>query len=141
MSYLCFMKHLCYSSTPLSSIGDDELIHIVSHMFEFCEKHLGVNNRYKTFPLVQFSDINEKGNYAEYDPYKNVIRIFKTIKTLGQFTSTFIHEYTHYLQPCKTKYSKLMKEHGYEFHPFESEARMNEYLYNRKLLSYLRKNA
>ena len=57
--------------------------------------------------------------------------------TLGDFIKVFIHEYTHYLQPIKTKYHKMLDECGYENHPHEIEAEDNaQLLYNKFMKEY-----
>ena len=130
-----------YSPTPLPRLTKKELRTIAMTCQEYCETNMGINRRHKTplkIRLVKnpYSDIC----HGDYCPHENTIRLFyDEIKNLGQFTATFIHEYTHSLQPIATKYGKLMKKYGYDNHPHEIEARDNELIYNRRVLSYLRK--
>ena len=140
--YLCIMDNaLLYSMTPLSSFTKKELRVIASLCMEYCKDNLGVNRRRrKDISISIVKNPSSDIYYGEYCPTKNVVRIFyDEVPTLGQFTATFIHEYTHSLQPIATKYSKLMKKYGYDNHPHEIEARDNELIYNRRVLSYLRK--
>lgn len=135
------MNSKYYSKTNLSKFTFDELIEIGSQMFDFCADTLGVNFRKPEYPSLSINTSNFESAYAQYNPDDNIITIYiKNVKNLGQLTSAYIHEYTHYLQPCKTKYRKLLKEFGYDSHPFEIEARQNEKLHNRNLLLHLRKN-
>lgn len=130
-----------YSPTPLPRLTKKELRTIAMTCQEYCETNMGINRRHKTplkIRLVKnpYSDMC----HGDYCPHENTIRLFyDEIKNLGQFTATFIHEYTHSLQPIATKYGKLMKKYGYDNHPHEIEARDNELIYNRRVLSYLRK--
>lgn len=102
-----------------------ELRDVCEFGLRFCEKELGVNNRHKT-PL-SYSIV--KGNVKELGEFcseHNRIRLFKkNIDTLDKFIKVFIHEYTHYLQPIKTKYYKMLDEYGYDKHPHEIEADEN----------------
>lgn len=132
-----------YSSTPLSLFSDKELKSIIKVCKKYCVHNLGVNNR-KKFKLSVVVENNpfDEFYYGLYCPVDNQISLYRdTLMTLGDFTRTFIHEYTHSLQPCRTKYAKLLNRYGYDNHPFEVEARENEVIHNRRLLSELRKNS
>jgi hypothetical protein len=48
---------------------------------------------------------------------------------IKQFLKTFLHEYTHSLQPVKTRYASYNRLFGYEFNPHEVAARANEVYY------------
>lgn len=129
-----------YSSTSIKDLTKKELKEIVGLTLDYCESELGVNRRKSCTPNVVL-DTNpyETVYYGEYCPNENVISIFlDEMSGLGQITSTIIHEYTHYLQPIATKYYKLLKEHGYDNHPHEIEARDNERIHNRRVLHYIR---
>jgi len=117
-----------------------ELKDIIKVCKKYCVSNLGVNNRkkYKLSVVVE-QNPHEEEYYGLYCPYDNQISLYSdTLKTLGDFTRTFIHEYTHSLQPCRSKYGKMLDVYGYDKHPFEVEARENEVIHNRKLLSQLR---
>jgi hypothetical protein len=101
---------------------------------------MGVNNRKRTGLTYSYGK-DEEGFYGFYCPFANHIRVStEECTTVGRLTSTFIHEYTHYLQPVRTKYVSALKEHGYWNNPYEVEARMMEKKLNRYLLSDLRAN-
>lgn len=146
-SYLSKMN--LYAKTPLHEFTDEQLVHITNICIEFCYNLLGINNKKHkqvSVCIYDYTSTDNWGNYTsgtivgEYCPTENEIRLFKdSITNLGEFTSTFIHEYTHSVQPITTKYYKLIKEYSYKEHPFEVEAINNEKKLNRKLLNHLRK--
>ena len=115
-----------------------ELRHLSKFVFDYCVQHLGVNNR-KRKSLDFILDINKhpEDYYGWYDTIEHTIYIkLINIKTVKDLTSTIIHEYTHSLQPCRTHYFRLLKEHGYKKHPYEIEARKNEILFKKALREY-----
>lgn len=130
------------SKSPLKELTLKELKHLAKFCLTYCKNTFGVNKRKRTELEVHVIDscfFDEKA-CGWYDPTDNELYIIlKHCKTVGDFTSTFIHEYTHYLQPCLTKYNKLLDQHGYVNHPFEIEAYKTEKIYNRKLLFEYRK--
>lgn len=124
-----------------------EDIQNLSEIFSLCldwaEITLGVNNRnYRNGKIkVIFKHTKNTSGFGEFEVKNNTIKLHGLkIKELGDLTKTFIHEYTHYLQPIKSQYWKLEREFGYDDHPFEVEANENEKRYNRRLLAYIRKN-
>jgi hypothetical protein len=50
-------------------------------------------------------------------------------RTVKQFIKTFVHEYTHSIQPVKTRYRQYSKVFGYMDNPYEVHARANEIYY------------
>lgn len=137
-SYLYGMK----SKTRLNTLTRKQLMKISKFALTYCQRTFGYNNRKRTTLDVKVMDeiLFEPTTCGWYDPVSNEMVIaIKPCKYLGAFTASFIHEYTHYLQPCLTKYNKLLKEHGYSNHPFEIEAYKTEKIYNRRLLNELRK--
>ena len=128
------------ANAELSSFTKKELREIGRMCVEYCEKTLGVKRRKQPITFSIRKNPYRDCYFGDYCPDANLIRVFyNEISTLGHFTSTFIHEYTHSLQPISTKYHKLLDKYGYDAHPHEIEARANESIYNRKLLAYLRK--
>ena len=104
-----------------------ELRDVCEFGLRFCEKELGVNNRHKT-PLSYsiLTNKNKKRELGEYCFDRNKIILYRhNIDSLNKFIRVFIHEYTHYLQPIKTKYHKMLDEYGYDAHPHEIEAENN----------------
>lgn len=118
-------------NTKISNLSTKKINCIVDKCLSFCKENLGVNKR-KRKPLTIIVDYNpyDEVYFGEYYPSLNEIRIYKDeIKTVEDFCKVFIHEYTHYLQPVLTKYSKMLDDYGYESHPFEIEANLNEDIY------------
>lgn len=129
------------AKTKLRTLSDKEIKGLLVFCDQYCKMTFGVNKRKRT-PLKVKAAHSAKGQKKVcgwYCPFDNELTIFiRTCKTVGEFTSTFLHEYTHYMQPCRTKYHKLLEEHGYEKHPFEIQAYSTEKHYNKKLLKVLR---
>lgn len=128
-----------WKKDKVSDLTKKELHTFIQGLYKLCVDNLGVNNRKRTKLTCDLEYISSK-NYGWYCPTDNkVIISIYNCKTIGQLTSAFIHEYTHSLQPCLTKYNKLYKSHGYNNHPFEIEARENEKIYTNLLLREFRK--
>ena len=127
-----------YSNTPTDTLTKKQIKKVLSFWSQWCYETMGVNNR-KRSDLTYSYGSDTDGFFGYYCPINNHIHVsVGECKTLGRLTSTFIHEYTHYLQPVRTKYLKSLKEHGYWDCPFEVEARTMEKKLNRYLLSEMR---
>ena len=127
-----------YSNTPTDALTKKQIKKVLSFCSQWCYENMGVNNR-KRSDLTYSYGSDTDGFFGYYCPINNHIHVsVGECKTLGRLTSTFIHEYTHYLQPVRTKYLKSLKEHGYWDCPFEVEARTMEKKLNRYLLSEMR---
>lgn len=125
------------STSPFHDLTKEERSALLNYCKKFCAEHIGKLNvpkvRLKLSPYI-------KRCYGEYCPETNQIRIFiDKIKTVGMFTSTFLHEYKHSQQKKIHTYDKLEKQFGYKKHPLEIDARMTEKYYNQKLLLTFRK--
>ncbi len=118
--------------TKIKSISKKSVEKIVNILSDFCVRELGVNKRRKedlVFYLKKRDKV-EKKVFGYYDMDDHEIYIMTGVcKKLNDFIRTFIHEYTHSLQPCKTQYNKLLAKFGYDEHPFELEAYSNEKKY------------
>ena len=109
---------------------------IVRLTIKWCKGFFGVNNRrgnelsIYTGPQSKLQVKKYGKFYGCYDCEINRLNIYPennpTIKSLIQ---TVIHEYTHYMQPIRSKYYKLDEQYGYQNNPFEVVARVNEKLY------------
>ena len=127
-----------YSNTPTDTLTKKQIKKVLSFCSQWCYENMGVNNR-KRSDLTYSYGSDTDGFFGYYCPINNHIHVsVGECKTLGRLTSTFIHEYTHYLQPVRTKYLKSLKEHGYWDCPFEVEARTMEKKLNRYLLFEMR---
>jgi hypothetical protein len=121
------------SKQKVEELSYQQIRNIILATNYWCINNLGVNRRRRN----QFSIVIKKQTHLEtilfekfcgqFSPVSNTVEIFynnnKTVKDLIQ---TYIHEYTHYLQPVRKYYGKLDKQYGYDNNPFEIEARNNE---------------
>jgi hypothetical protein len=131
-------KRMIYAKTPTSTLTKKQIKKVLQFCAEWCYENMGVNNRKRSDLTYSFGK-EEDGFYGFYCPINNHIHVsLGECTTVGRLTSTFIHEYTHYLQPVRTKYIPALITHGYWDNPFEVEARMVEKKFNRYLLSDLR---
>lgn len=116
-------RHYFYS--PLSGLTVRERRVLALYVINECVSTLG-RKRNKKVPTIQIRS-HDRDAYGYYNELTNVIRVHWDLhKGVGEFVRTIVHEYTHYLQPIKTQYIKLYKKFGYDNHPFEIKARMNE---------------
>lgn len=103
---------------------------LANAIIDWCEKNIGTNWRYprpRLSLLGGIADDMSRDTYGEYDVENNLINInLERNVYVRCLIKTIIHEYTHYLQPVRTKYWKLAKKHGYYDNPLEVEARFNE---------------
>lgn len=123
--------------TPIKNLTTKELRDICKFGISFCGKELGVNNRHMN--RLRYSILSKrKLLLGEYCFETNRIIIYKSsINNLGRFVYVFIHEYTHHLQPIKSKYHKMLYKFGYDKHPHEIEADRNSLrLYKKFLREY-----
>jgi len=114
-------------SYPINKLSDKNVLKLSDLCTKYMSKILGVNNRKKTPLSITIDDDTNATSFGVYDAFINNITIYtKHSNTIEEFISTFIHEYTHYTQPIRTKYYKLYKQFGYDNHPHEIHARDNE---------------
>ena len=137
LSYLCGMiRNILFGGptlyTKTDSVGVSELRQIVKLGTKWCVQNMGVNNRRKTeFTVSIRTQRSGSPCYGVFDYHNNTIVIFKNhCPNLRMIVRTLIHEYTHYLQPIRGSYHKLLEDHGYDNHPMEIEARNMEMFYN-----------
>jgi hypothetical protein len=116
---------------------------IAISVIDWCEKNIGVNWRYpkpKITLLGGIIDNMSNTTYGEYCVVDNLISInLERNVYVRCLIKTVIHEYTHYLQPIRTKYHKLAKKHGYYDNPLEVEARYNEETRYKDCFKHLKK--
>lgn len=116
------------TKTETLSFSDSTGISIA--VLDWCEKNIGINRK-RPRPMLSLlggiADDMPSNVYGEYDVESNLINInLERNVYVRCLIKTIIHEYTHYLQPIKSKYWKLAKKHGYYDNPLEMEARYNE---------------
>ena len=118
---------MVYLSTPTAKLGRSECVRICDMALRWCRRELGENNR-KQYGIAWYIQKQEFGDMGEYDGDDHEIYIFwnnnKNVKDLIQ---TCIHEYTHSLQPIRTKYWKFPGT--YSRNPYERQAKYNEHKY------------
>lgn len=102
----------------------------IAHMtITWCKKNLGVNQRKAYQPIWSLSAAIDDGKTCgDYDDIENEITIYyKNMDDVREIISTVIHEWTHQLQPCRSKYKKW--KGSYKKNPLEVEAYRAEALY------------
>jgi len=132
-------KFLAKDKTKNYSLS--ELNEVIKYSIEYCKGFLGINNRHKTDITysIYTGDLTQNC-YGFYCPHENeIIIMLQECKTIKDIVTLICHEYTHSLQPIKTKYTKLAKTYGYKNHPHEIEAESNEYLFKEILREYRKK--
>ena len=137
--YLCGMIRL---NTPTETMTLIEIRQVVKLATKWCVENFGVNNRrHKPFTISIRKYNNKKDRYGQFDEIDNVITIYYgTCKNIKLLIQTLIHEYTHYMQPIRSAYHRLYKEHGYNNHPMEIEARDMEKKYYSETFTYIKKH-
>lgn len=118
-----------YLKTPLQPLGRREIGRIAHMTITWCKKNLGINQRKAYQPIWSLSSHNEGDEICgDYDDVENEITIYyKNIDDVRELISTVIHEWTHQLQPCRSKYKKW--KGSYRKNPLEVEAYAAETLY------------
>lgn len=120
--------------SKIKKFTNEQVTYLVDILSVYCGQNLGINKRKRKelnyYVVKDVEDCDGAKYYGHYDHKENQITIcVKHSKTIKDFVKTFIHEYTHYLQPCRTHYDRLLEIHGYEEHPFEKEAVVNQEKY------------
>jgi hypothetical protein len=115
---------MIYLSTPIKKVGRVEAVRIANFVLRWCRRELGVNKRKKYYPLWYIVK-GEEGLCGEYDHDENEVYVYwDQCDDVRELISTCIHEWTHQLQPIRTKYFKYPGT--YSRNPYERAARRNE---------------
>ncbi len=115
---------MIYLSTPIKKVGRVEAVRIANMVLRWCRRELGVNKRKKYYPLWYIVK-GEEGLCGEYDHDENEVYVYwDQCDDVRELISTCIHEWTHQLQPIRTKYFKYPGT--YSRNPYERAARRNE---------------
>jgi hypothetical protein len=118
---------MIYLSTPIKKVGRVEAVRIANFVLRWCRRELGVNKRKKYYPLWYIVK-GEEGLCGEYDHDENEVYVYwDQCDDVRELISTCIHEWTHQLQPIRTKYFKYPGT--YSRNPYERAARRNEEKY------------
>jgi hypothetical protein len=111
-------------NSSVSKLNDKQRVEIIEFAYDYCLDILGYNHRKKNVLNVIITKNDDVIQFGDYSPVNNIIRIYHNkTKNICKLIETFVHEYVHSLQPCRTKYFSLLNEYGYNNHPFEVEAR------------------
>ena len=98
---------------------------------KWCVANFGVNNRrHKPFTVSIRMQVSGSPRYGEFNHIENTMVIFhNNCENVKLIVQTVLHEYTHYMQPIRSKYMELHERFSYEDNPLEVQARTNERLY------------
>lgn len=119
------MRHKYSLIQKTESLALQELADIARYALAWVERNMGINKRHKIRHSLVISDENV-GIMGLYDPYPNKMTVYvKNNEYIRDFIQTIIHEYTHTLQPIKTKYNKY-RNLPVDENPYEVEAMNNE---------------
>ena len=122
------MAKRIYLKTTGEELGRAGMLRIASMAITWCKKHLGVNGRKALYPIWVFSAERMENIVGDYDDVENQITIYyHNVDDVRELIATIIHEWTHQLQPCRTKYNKW--KGSYQKNPLEVEAYEAEALY------------
>jgi hypothetical protein len=117
---------MIYLNTKLDALDKRDASRIARMTLKWCARTLGVNRR-KKFEVKCYVSKGkaEDGICGEYDCYDNEIYIYYGLcADVRDIMATCIHEWTHHLQPIRSKYYKYPGT--YSRNPYERQARYNE---------------
>jgi hypothetical protein len=118
---------MIYLKTPISKLGRAPAVRIANMTLNWCKNNLGVNKRKKYFPIWSITK-GEEDLCGEYDHETNEVFVYwDQCDDVRELISTCIHEWTHQLQPIRSKYFKYPG--SYSRNPYERQARRNETKY------------
>lgn len=124
---------MIYLKTPIEKVGRHDAVRIANMVLRWCRANMGVNNRKKFAPIWSV----RKGydtDCGEYDAEDNEVLVYwDNCVDVRELIGTCIHEWTHQLQPIRTKYFKYPG--SYSRNPYERQARYNEKKYTPVLWS------
>jgi hypothetical protein len=115
-------------NTPIARLGRQPTVRIANMALRWCKKYFGVNNRKKWAPVWYVRKSDEPNLCGEYDDELNEVLVYwDQCEDVEELIQTCIHEWTHQLQPIKTKYYKYPG--SYSRNPYERQARYREKKY------------
>jgi hypothetical protein len=122
-------------NTRIVNLTNKERRSLTDFAKAWCMHYFGENRRHPnalSVRIVAPEDPDDFDNnlYGWYKQETHRIYInINTSKGVKQFLKTFVHEYTHSIQPVKTRYRQYSKVFGYTDNPYEVHARANEIYY------------
>lgn len=118
---------MIFLKTPIPKLGRAPAVRIANMTLNWCKKNLGVNKRKKYEPVWSIRK-GEENICGEYDHEENEVLVYwDQCDDVRELISTCIHEWTHQLQPIRTKYFKYPG--SYSRNPYERQAKRNETKY------------
>ena len=129
---------MIYLNTKVQGLGRAPSIKIANMALRWCRRELGINKRKKFDPI--WSVVNGYDtDCGAYDADDNEVWIYwDQCGTVRELIATCIHEWTHQLQPIRTKYYKYPG--SYSRNPYEREARRNEEKYTKQCWTHIKQN-
>ena len=126
-------------NTRVENLDRATLREVVKYATQYCTDTFGTRKKKVPFSVSITKQRSGEPAYGQYCPYDNKLFIYHnncpTVKCLVQ---TVIHEYTHYLQPVKSKYNKMLDRYGYDNHPMEIEACEMEEIHYKDCWNYIK---
>jgi hypothetical protein len=117
-------------NTYTTKLSMDQSYRLVNLTVEWCKKFFTsphIKRRKELLVMLYSSPTHEV--YGQYCERNNWLTInLANCKDVKDIVKTTIHEYTHFCQDLK-EYAVMTKKVGYDFNPFEVEARLNENTY------------
>jgi hypothetical protein len=129
---------MIYLNTKVQGLGRAPAVSIAQMAMRWCRRELGINKRKKFEPIwsVVKGDDTDCG---AYDADDNEVWIYwDQCEDVRELIQTCIHEWTHQLQPIRTKYYKYPG--SYSRNPYEREARRNEEKYTKQCWTHIKQN-
>lgn len=121
--------------TKIQDLDRTQLRKLNQFMIAWCEHYFGARNVRGSPVRVRHVDPEDPDDwdnqyYGWYnrDTHCIYINVYRS-KHIKQYMKTFLHEYTHSLQPVRTRYDNYSKVFGYADNPHEVHARANEMYY------------
>ena len=129
---------MIYLNTKVQALGRAPAVSIANMALRWCKRHMGVNNRKKYSPIWSVR-MGYDADCGEYDAEDNEVLVYwDNCEDVRELIGTCIHEWTHQLQPIRTKYYKYPG--SYSRNPYEREARLNEDKYTKACWTHIKQN-
>ena len=136
--FITKQTQMIYLNTKVEGLGRAPAVSIANMALRWCKRNLGVNKRKKFEPIwsvVKGFDTD----CGAYDADDNEVWIYwDQCENVRELIQTCIHEWTHQLQPIRTKYYKYPG--SYSRNPYEREARRNEDKYTKACWTHIKQN-
>lgn len=129
---------MIYLNTKVQGLGRAPAVSIAQMAMRWCKRELGINKRKKFEPIWSIVK-GDDTDCGAYDADDNEVWIYwDQCEDVRELIATCIHEWTHQLQPIRTKYYKYPG--SYSRNPYEREARRNEEKYTKQCWTHIKQN-